>query len=307
METRTADPDLAHGAANKANPIVTAIKETLTDETLGMILNLAEESVRVNYDKVTGLYSPEKFEADGIAMMGANLHILITDIGYLGYVNEVSGHSGGDEYKRRVANIVGGKTEEMKMFMKDNEIESKGYALTRGDEMGILMEGSKEKAELLATKIREEVEKIGKITPNSELNASISIGMVSEDEFGEELATFFAAHESSDKKLTTFKFLARAAIFRSELDKVKERLREMVTVQKNDPEKFERLSIYLGKGVIGVDEKLRKRLSESTDYEADSETLIKEIIRGRKEIDLQEATDPLQKFMIEMELKMLGE
>ena len=304
--TVTKNIELAYDAATKVNEVINA-GATLTPEALEINVGLAEKAISADYDEMTGLYSPEKFEEDGARMTGPNLNVLVIDMGHLGYTNDAFGHPEGNKYKRKVAEIVGGRTEEMKAFMRVHKITFNGYALTSGDEMGILMKGSAEEARLLAAKIKEEVEKIGKITPSSEFDASVSVGMASGNEFKEELTAFFGENQGMNEELITFKFFAEMANFRSELDKVRGRLREMVTTLRDDPERFGRLFPYLTKGVIGVHRMALERLGRSGDYETDSDKLIRSGTAQRKEDDLLRTTDPLEIFQKEMELKMLGE
>lgn len=309
MDGRTKDIELAHGAAKVINRAMDAGVK-FTDEQTYQVLDQTEKEIGVErnrriYDKMTGLFSSDKFEEDGKKMVGPNLGVIVVDIGHLGYANDrLGGHAAGDKYKKRVAEIVGGKTEEMQKFQEETGVVFEGYMLTKGDEMGILMQGSRDQAEAVAAKIRQEVNGLGKITPDSELKASVSIGVAIGGEFSEDLDRFLNQNKDLEKSLTVFKFLGTAATFRSEMDKIRERLSDMVEWLKNS-EKFESLYPYLAKNAIGIDRKLLAQLAESSDYGADSEALIRGVMRRRKENELYRATDPLQRLEIEMELKIL--
>lgn len=347
-KTYIEDQNVAHEAANTVKPLIderfppgskpdkgeqTKYAEELHTEALTkQVRKTLEQEQELNTDRKTGLGSLRKYEKDiqtglkqTITIVDGkprisdrerlnNLHILRLDVGFLGYANTLPGeHTTGDRYKQAVADIVGGKTEQIMRFTKENAINFEGYATTEGDEFAVIVKGNKEQVESLVAKIKVEVSKL-QIGPDSELPASTSIAMVSAVEFIDNYIEFEENEQlAPDGFYNRYaKFIDQIADFRALYDKYVERMEVIINLYLNriagrlDITDYQQLKPYLVKVMPELEAADIKPLVLHRVFgQADLQGFAKALIREKYKESPEKITDPLERFIYETKQSMI--
>lgn len=240
---------------------------------------LARESVRQEYDPITGLLSYAKFEQTFSQLLEHNIaldeqgeikvnrkellntQIIKVDIGHLGYPNDElpGGYPLGTAYKKNVAHIV---KEETLRLTQEFEIEANAYAWSAGDELGVLARCGRKEASLLAKRIQDRVSQIT-IEEGAELPATASCGVVSAGEFLDGFIDFSRKIGFTPKEiLEKYKVVLESVVdYREKYIKYLQRMdlfRDLYIRfhidQSIDDSRYEKLYGYAAKNSIGIDE-----------------------------------------------------
>lgn len=256
------------------------------------------------------------------------INILVLDIGFLGYANDNYGQSYGDDYKNRTAQAIKNTSSK---FASSNGAEAIVYAMSRGDEFVVLSDMSGQDLQKLSDQVKKEMLKL-EIAPGSRLPASVGTGTAcAKDYFRQFIAFEAATYADHNGMYDRFLFVLESlADLGHQLDKNEQRLKLLNAFLQN-PAQFgvqgegqsdEALKLrgYILKNSIGIKDDELSNLANDTSrgtekghaiqppdavFKERARRYITEVQKKRLQNELARATDPLNRLVKELQLKMI--